>query len=392
SARAIWLGDFNCEAGSQEHARICDQTPYHPGARYHGGFCDATAVTGVERGGLYTHVKVIAGQLHGFSPHALFDDIRRTHCFKDITPEEWDWLLAFITTGGKSLLAYDEFRKAVLDEDGIVRVHDRRISLRHKLSIGTIVSEATLNVRYTTGGSIGTIEEYFINQMRPGDVFWFAGRPLEFVRVKDLTAYVTKTKKQNGRIPSWQGGRMPLTSYMAKVLREQFTSATSGVEMKTVQPILDRQRETSMVPSENDLLIERFESKDGHHVLVYPFEGRLVHEAMGSLLAFRMSLLKPITFSIAMNDYGFELLSDQPIPIEEALDNDLFSPEHLLLDMQRSMNATEMARRKFRDIASIAGLVFKGMPGKPVKERHVRANSSLFFDVFAEQEPGHLLL
>jgi len=333
----------------------------------------------------------------GFKPADLFAEVRSTHCFNSITRADWEWLLTFITSGGKSLLAYEEFRKAVMDDDGWVRVHDKRIALRHKLSIGTIVSESTLAVKYLAGGRIGTIEEYFINQMRPGDTFWFAGRALELVRVKDMTAQVRKSKKTTGRIPSWMGGRMPLSSYMAKVLRDQFNPSpgplgANSPEMKAVQPILDRQRETSIVPGPDELLIERFESRDGHHVVVYPFEGRFVNEAMGSLLAFRMSLLKPITFSIAMNDYGFELLSDQPIPIEEALDNNLFSAEHLLSDLQRSVNATELARRKFRDIASIAGLVFKGMPGRPVKERHMRADSGLFFDVFHEHEPEHLLL
>jgi ATP-dependent Lhr-like helicase len=328
----------------------------------------------------------------GFSPAALYDEVRSTWCFQDITPEEWDWLLTFITTGGKSLTAYEEFRKAVVDEDGLVRVHDRRIALRHKLGIGTIVGSESYAVKLIGGGRIGTVEEWFINQLKPGDVFWFAGRSLEFVRVQGLVAQVRKSREQKGKIPSWQGGRMPLSSYMAKVLRAQLTDPGRNAEMAAVQPILERQRETSIVPTEDELLIERFESREGHHVVIYPFEGRLVHEAMGSLLAFRMSLLKPITFSIAMNDYGFELLSDQPIPIEEALDNNLFNPQDLLSDLQRSLNATEMAKRKFRDIASIAGLVFKGMPGRPLKERHMRANSSLFFDVFREHEPEHLLL
>jgi ATP-dependent helicase Lhr and Lhr-like helicase len=194
-----------------------------------------------------------------------------------------------------------------------------------------------------------------------------------------------------------------LSSYMAKVLRSQFSPNPSpgergagparlSPEMTAVEPVLARQRETSIVPREDELLIERFESKEGHHVVIYPFEGRLVHEALGSLLAFRMSFLQPITFSIAMNDYGFELLSDTPIPIEAALDNNLFSEAFLREDLQRSLNATEMARRRFRDIASIAGLVFQGFPGKPMKERHVRGNSSLFFDVFTDHEPDHLLL
>jgi ATP-dependent Lhr-like helicase len=328
----------------------------------------------------------------GFSPAAVYHEVRSTWCFQDITPEEWDWLLTFTTTGGKSLTAYEEFRKAVVDADGMVRVHDRRIALRHKLSIGTIVGNESMAIKVIGGGRIGTVEEWFINQLKPGDVFWFAGRSLEFVRVQGLVAQVRKSREQKGKIPSWQGGRMPLTSYMAKVLRAQLTDPGRNVEMAAVQPILERQRETSIVPTEDELLIERFESREGHHVVIYLFEGRLVHEAMGSLLAFRMSLLKPITFSIAMNDYGFELLSDQPIPIEEALDNDLFSPQDLLIDLQRSLNATEMAKRKFRDIASIAGLVFKGMPGRPLKERHMRANSGLFFDVFREHEPDHLLL
>ena len=328
----------------------------------------------------------------GFSPAGLYQEVRSTWCFKDITPEEWDWLLIFITTGGQSLLAYDEFRKAQLDDVGLVRVTDKRIALRHKLGIGTIVGSESYAVKFVSGGRIGTVEEWFIHQLKPGDVFWFAGRSLELVRVKDLVAQVRKSREQKGKIPSWQGGRMPLSSYMAKVLREQLTTDRPGPEMNAVEPILQRQRETSIVPAPDELLIERFTSREGHHVVIYPFEGRFVNEALGSLLAFRMSLLKPITFSIAMNDYGFELLSDQPIPIEEALDNDLFSPQDLLNDLQRSMNATEMAKRKFRDIASIAGLVFKGMPGRPLKERHMRANSGLFFDVFREHEPEHLLL
>lgn len=361
----------------------------------------------------------------GFCPATLYEEVRSTWCFQDITHQEWDWLLTFITTGGKSLTAYEEFRKAVVDADGCIRVHDRRVALRHKLSIGTIVGNESMAIKLIGGGRIGTVEEWFINQLKPGDVFWFAGRSLEFVRVQGLVAQVRKSREQKGKIPSWQGGRMPLSSYMAKVLREQLTNspplpptsppaplprrgvtATESLsaadklgareqcspEMQAVQPILERQRDTSIVPTEDELLIERFTSREGHHVVIYPFEGRLVHEALGALLAFRMSLLKPITFSIAMNDYGFELLSDQPIPIEEALDNDLFSPQDLLSDLQRSLNATEMARRKFRDIASIAGLVFKGMPGRPLKERHMRANSGLFFDVFREHEPDHLLL
>lgn len=328
----------------------------------------------------------------GFDPVTLFNELRSSNCYKDITLDEWHWVLTFITGGGETLQAYDEFNKAVRDADGMIRVHDRRIALRHRLSIGTIVSDSSFTVKYLSGARIGTVEEWFINQLKPGDVFWFAGRALELVRVKDLVAQVRRTKEQKGKTPSWQGGRMPFSSYMAMELREQLTTEIASEEMTAVAPILDRQRDMSIVPSSTELLIERFTSREGHHVVVYPFEGLFVNEALGSLLAFRMSLLRPITFSISSNDYGFELLSDQPIPIEEALENELFSPQDLLSDMQRSMNATEMAKRKFRDIASIAGLVFKGLPGRPLKERHMRANSGLFFEVFRDHEPDHLLL
>lgn len=338
----------------------------------------------------------------GFVPKQILEEVRSTFCFQSMSDDEWAWMMTFITTGGKSLLAYDEFRKCIIGADGIVRVEDRRMALRHRMSIGTIVSGASLSVKYMSGGFIGTIEESFLNQLRRGDVFWFAGRPLEFLQVKGLTAYVARSKATKGRIPSWQGARMPLSSQMASILRNQFAHALpdpgsrskAGIapELVAVRPLIERQLRDSIVPADDELLIERFKSRAGHHVVIYPFEGRVVHEALAALLAFRMSLLRPITFTMAMNDLGFELLSDQPIPIEEALDNDLFSDAHLLDDLQRSLNATEMAKRRFRDIAKIAGLVFEGFPGRHMKERHVRGNSSLFFEVFSEHEPDHLLL
>jgi ATP-dependent Lhr-like helicase len=146
------------------------------------------------------------------------------------------------------------------------------------------------------------------------------------------------------------------------------------------------------VPKENELLIEHIETKDGFHLFVYPFEGRLVHEAMAALLAYRISRIMPITFSFAMNDYGFELLSDQPIPLDDSNVYELFSEENLFADIQRSVNASEMARRKFRDIAVIGGLIFQGMPGEQVKQKHLQSSASLLFNVFASYEPDNLLL
>ncbi|MGH2565913.1 MAG: DNA ligase-associated DEXH box helicase, partial [Ginsengibacter sp.] len=130
----------------------------------------------------------------------------------------------------------------------------------------------------------------------------------------------------------------------------------------------------------------------GYHLFVYPFEGRLVHEAMAAILAFRISKIVPITFSFAMNDYGFELLSDQPIPVDDTNVYELFSAKNLLADIQRSVNATEMASRKFRDVAVIGGLIFQGFPGEQKKARHLQSSASLLFKVFSEYEPNNLLL
>jgi ATP-dependent Lhr-like helicase len=304
-------------------------------------------------------------------------------------------LLRFITTGGQSLTAYDEYRKVEV-EAGVYRVVDRRIAQRHRLSIGTIVGDSSVLIKFVSGKYIGSIEEYFIAQLNPGDVFWFAGRSLELVRVKDMEAQVRKSNKKSGRIPSWQGGRMPLSSLLSDMIRMKVDEAARNLEndaeMKFIRPLMELQRKYSHLPKHNEFLIEYFETSEGHHVMMYPFEGRNVHEGMAALVAYRISKIQPITFSIAMNDYGFELLSDQEVPIYEAIETDLLGIDNLRLDIQASINSTEMAKRKFRDIAAISGLVFKGYPGKPVKDRHLQSNSQLFFDVFHQYESTNLLL
>ncbi len=331
----------------------------------------------------------------GFRPEEILKEVRGTFCFASITDEEWWWVLNFVTTGGASLTAYDEFRKVVV-EDGLYKVESRAIALKHRLSIGTIVGDTSIMVKYVSGKYLGSIEEYFISQLNPGDVFWFAGRNLELVRIRDMEAQVRKTKRKSGRVPSWQGGRMPLSSQLSEMMRAKIDEAARGVEhdpeLKFIRPLLNLQRDRSLLPRKDEFLVEYLKTNEGYHVLMYPFEGRFVNEGMAALVAYRISRIQPITFSIAMNDYGFELLSDQEIPIYEAIETDVLGIENLLTDIQASINATEMARRKFRDIAAIAGLVFKGYPGKPVKDRHIQSSSQLFFEVFHQYESGNLLL
>jgi len=331
----------------------------------------------------------------GFKAEEILEEVRGTFSYSTITDDEFHWCLRFITTGGSSLTAYNEYRK-VLYENGRYFVDNRMIAMRHRLSIGTIVGDNSLLVKYVSGKYLGMIEEYFIAALNPGDVFWFAGQALELVRVKENEAHVRKSKKKSGKVPSWQGGRMPLSSQLSEMIRFKIDEAArnkeSDEEMKFIKPLMEFQRMRSHLPAKDEFLVEYFHTSEGYHVLMYPFEGRNVHEGMAALVAYRIAQIQPITFSIAMNDYGFELLSDQEIPIYEAIETDVLGEHDLLKDIQASINSTEMARRKFRDIAAISGLVFKGFPGKQIKDKHLQSSSQLFFNVFHEYESTNLLL
>ena len=333
----------------------------------------------------------------GFIPEQIFKEVTSTYCYKDLTKEEWERIIHFITEGGNALQQYDDFKKVEV-EAGLYKIKSRKIAMRHRLHIGTIVSDSMIKVKFITGGTIGVIEEYFISKLEPGDVFTLAGRRLEFVMIKDMTALVRKSHSKKSIVPSWTGGRMPLSANLGKKLRETLNQPGTGSqesgekELEILKPLFELQQQLSHVPKENELLIEQIETKDGYHLFVYPFEGRLVHEAMAAILSYRISRITPITFSFAMNDYGFELLSDQPIPIDDSNVYELFSTDDLLNDIQRSVNSTEMARRKFRDVAVIGGLIFQGMPGEKKKARHLQASASLLFNVFSEYDPNNLLI
>ncbi|MBL7721750.1 MAG: ligase-associated DNA damage response DEXH box helicase [Chitinophagaceae bacterium] len=333
----------------------------------------------------------------GFKSEETYQEIMSTFCYKDLSKDEWLHMLNFITEGGNAMQQYDDFKKVELT-DGLYKINSRKVAMRHRMHIGTIVSDAMLKVKFMTGGYVGVIEEYFISRLDPGDVFTLAGRNLEFVMIKDMTALVRKSNAKKSIVPSWTGGRMPLSANLGKKLRQMLditamqNKLSKAGELNALGPLFNLQKQLSHVPRENELLIEHIETKDGFHLFVYPFEGRLVHEAMAAILAWRISRIRPITFSFAMNDYGFELLSDQPIPVDDTNVYELFSPDDLLNDIQRSVNSTEMAKRKFRDIAVIGGLIFQGMPGEKKKARHLQSSASLLFSVFNEYDPQNLLL
>jgi len=331
----------------------------------------------------------------GFKEETIYREIKETYCFQDILPAEWHWIMQFITTGGDSLTAYTEFSKVVLIED-LWKVESRQIAMRHRLHIGTIVSDAMLKVKFLTGGYIGMLEESFISKIKPGNSFTLAGRVLEFIMVKDMTVLVRKSRLKSAITPSWMGGRISMTANLGSILRKKYNDTLNkeqeDEELRIILPLFERQAKVSHVPKNDEFLIELIHTRDGYHLFAYPFEGRLVHEVMAALIAYRIGRKTPISLSIAMNDYGFELLSEQPIPVAEADLKQLFTPDNLAEDIVASINATEMARRKFRDIACISGLVFQGFPGKYTTNKHLQSSAGLFFNVFSDYDKHNLLL
>jgi len=333
----------------------------------------------------------------GLDPRAVREAIQGSHAFASLEDDEWAWCLGFIRDGGAALAAYGDYKRVEWDGSaGKFVMHDRRLARRHRMSIGTIVSDQMIKVKWAKGGFIGHVEEYFVASMEPGDVFWFAGMSLEFVRLKEGVVQVRKSKKPKGRIPVYLGGRLSLSSELGHAIRDELDAFAQGQvrspEMSRVSPLLELQHEMSSIPRNDQILAEQFVSDDGFHICIYPFEGRAVHEAIGMLLAHRWCMERPLSISIASNDYGFELLSDEPLDVDELNSLNLFTTEGLMDDLQSGVNAAEMAKRRFRDIAVIAGLSFQGFPGKRQGVKHLQSHSGLLFEVFRDFDPDNLLL
>ncbi len=336
----------------------------------------------------------------GFRPDDLFDEVRSAFAYRELSRDSFDWALAFCERGGESLNAYPDYHRIQSDEAGVYRVPDtpqgRATARRHRLGVGTIVSDASLQVKYMNGGRIGSIEEGFIARLRKGDCFVFAGRLLEFIRVHEMTAWVKKAEKSKGAVPSWQGGKMPLSTELAEAVLAQMALAADGCfespEMQAARPMLDTQARVSRLPRPGELLLEHMQSREGHHLYLYPFAGRHVHLGLASLLAWRLAREQPNTFSLSVNDYGLELLSSEPVDLTRLLDRSVFNADDLLEHVMASLNAGELAQRRFREIARVAGLVFSGYPGAPKSLKQLQASSGLFFEVFRKYDPGNLLL
>ncbi|WP_370584281.1 ligase-associated DNA damage response DEXH box helicase [Polaromonas sp. CG_9.11] len=374
----------------------------------------------------------------GFMPDALYAEVCSTAAYAGLSRESWDWCLSFVAQGGPSLAAYPDYRRAVPDGEGVWRVPDARLARRHRMNIGTIVSDASMAVQYVGGAKIGTVEESFAARLKPGDCFLFGGRLLALVRIHEMTAWVRRAAGKRPAIPRWSGSRLPLSTTLADAVVQQLALAQQGVydtpELQAMRPLLELQQRWSALPTPQTLLAEVLRTREGWHLFVYPFAGRPVHLGLANLLAWRVAQQAPRTFSIAVNDYGFELLSatevDWPALLPQVLMpaigpssecGDGIAPARaaepaspgrrrsdppggqrttrsgerggdLLHEVLASLNASELAQRRFREIARVSGLIFQGYPGEKRSNKQLQASSSLFYEVFKKYDPANRLL
>jgi len=332
----------------------------------------------------------------GFRADDLYAEVKGAWAYRKLTAPEFQWALDFVVQGGASLAAYPEYHRVVADADGVYRVPNRAIARRHKLNVGTIVSDSSMRVKYLSGGRIGVVEEGFVARLKKGDCFVFAGRTLEFVRAEEMTAYVRRADGKKAFMIAWAGAKMPLSSELADAVMEVLADAAQGdffdPEMEAARPMLETQMALSRIPTPRTLLIEKLDSREGRHLFLYPFAGRNAHIGLGSLLAWRLAKNNPNTFSIVINDYGLELLSAKPIDPTPLFDQSLFEEGDLLHDVLASLNSSELARRRFREIARVSGLISQGFPGQPKSARQLQASSSLFYEVFRKYDGANMLL
>ncbi len=339
----------------------------------------------------------------GFQAEQTWQAIRQTVGYSNVTWEEFAWMLEFITQGGKCLSAYPRYKKVVLDQ-GRYRVTEPAIARLHRMGIGTITSNQAMQLVYTTGRKIGTVEESFISKLERGDVFFFAGKQLEFFMIKDMVAYVKGTTRKSTVTPIWGGGNLAISDTLSHHLRREISgiaakldsadlpSPDTNPELVCILPLLATQRRVSHLPQSHELLIETCKTREGQHLCVFPFAGRFVHEGMGFLWGYRFARQQRSTFTISANDYGFEILAPRDYPFFDLFSSDFFAQDCLESDIAASLNLSELAGRKFRGIAQIAGLVFKGYPGTKKTASQLQVSSSLIYDVFTKYEPDNLLL
>ena len=331
----------------------------------------------------------------GFNAENMLNEVRTTNAFAHLSDQHWQWVLGFITRGGQALQGYPQYHK-VVNVAGVYRVMNEQIGKKHRMSIGTISSDASMFVAFRGGKRLGTIEESFIARLNPGDVFQFSGRRLELIRTREMVAYVKTATKRSRWVPRWNGTRLPLSTQLASSVLQTLQlwqqSYTNDVELNAIDALLSAQTKWSNLPTPNDFLTELIQTKDAYSLFCFPFAGRLAHEGLAMLLASRITEHQAATFTLSANDYGFEMQSPEPIDINVNGLKQLLSSTNLSEDVLKAINSSEITKRQFRDIARISGLIFEGYPGRGKSSKQIQASSSLIYEVLDNHDANNELL
>ncbi|HVG02332.1 MAG TPA: helicase-related protein, partial [Nitrospira sp.] len=334
----------------------------------------------------------------GFNPVEILGQARSSYSFRTVTEKEAAWALEFIVAGG-ALSAYQQFHK-VEQIDGRYRFVSSNMARQQKMNIGTILSESGVLVQVRGGARLGIIDETFAAKLKPGDVIQFGGRTVAFLQIRDMTAYVKPARQRSPVATVWSGTVLPISVPLSHYLRREIAEMGLAVqgkpphspEVSALLPIARIQQARSKIPAAHHTLLEDYRSREGHHLFVYTWEGWSVNEGLGHLAASRLARMHPNTISVSANNHGFELLSTEPLGSFDEIRQALTNVDGLEAEIQASLNYPELAKRAFREIARVAGLIHQGSPSGRKSSRHLQMSSSLLFDVFRQYEPDHPLL
>lgn len=325
---------------------------------------------------------------------ALYQTITRSWSYRHLTPEGFDALFAFVIHGGYALRSYERYHRLVQNDEGSYVPASRSVVQRHRQNIGVIVESGKLKVKrlHGRGGRIlGEVEESFGQSLRPGDTFFFGGEVLAFEAIRDMILEARPSKAREPLIPTYAGGQMPLSTFLADGVRELLDNPDRWATLsKPMRDWLQLQEKFSILPARDQFLIETFPRHKLFYTVVYTFEGRRANQTLGMLLSRRMErlALHPLTFTIT--DYGLAITSVEAVT--EAHISALLTPDILFEELDEWLADSRMLKRSFRRVAIIAGLVEQNHPGARKTMRQVTFNTDLIYDVLRKYEPDHILL
>ncbi len=334
-----------------------------------------------------------------FAPDALYEEVRSAAPYAGLGRADFDAVVDFVATGGYALKSYDRYARLRRTPEGKFRLAHPRLAQQYRLNVGVIVEDPMVDVRLQSRGrpaggggrKLGQLEEYFIEQLSVGDTFVFSGEVLRFEGLREDAAYVTRSNDPEAEIPSYNGGKFPLSTFLAQRVREMVSAPERWHTLpEPVQEWLRIQEWRSVIPKPGQLLVENFPRGNRHYMVCYPFEGRLAHQTLGMLLTRRLERLhlKPLGF--VANEYALAVWAARDmsgVAVDALFDQDMLGD-----DLDAWLAESNLYKRTFRNCAIIAGLIERRMPGKEKTGRQVTFSSDLIYDVLRAHEPDHVLL